>query len=376
MSKGIVIVFLMTGVISVTFSQSTSRDNYTGDWENAASWAVGGVPPADIALTHLDLTIDGYITRTGNINVAFNTETKDFIVNDTLVILGDFNFDQNSAELVIGPNAVLIVIGNFSAGNNHRITNNGIFVVYGDMTFPANGSETYDGSGGGELFVFGDAENNPDASAADKWDQLDDLYPVIYEFTICMSGGGANCSLPIKLSYFLAELLDGVVQLKWATTMEENFQKFTVQRSSDGLEFENLADVSGKGFNIYDIESKYSFRDNHPLIGYNYYRLKAIDLDDSFAYFGVKAVRLSAQKTMAVFPNPASGSSICFNTNFHPGESDRVILLDQRGIEIFNTLASKVHEGISFQDKLRAGVYFLRYRSNDFEETTRVLIKN
>jgi hypothetical protein len=377
MKKVIVIVLLAIGSVSTAWSQTTSLDNNIGNWEDGASWQGGIAPPGDILLLHLNLTINGYITRTGNINVGFSTDTRDFIVNDTLVILGDLNMAQNSARLVIGPNAVLIVIGNFTSGNNHKIINNGIFVVSGEMTFPNNDSEVYDDSGGGELFVGGDAENNTDARDADRWDELDDFYPDIYDFVVCRSADpGASCMLPIKLSYFVAELQNDIVELRWATIMEENFQKFVVQRASNGIDFEDIGEVAGKGFDIYNIESKYSFEDRTPLTGFNYYRLKAVDLDESFEYFGVKAVKVSAQKKMAVYPNPSTGDFISFSVNFNPGESDRIVLVDQLGVEVFSGQAIVAESSIRFKNKLRSGVYILRYIANGFEQTTRILVRN
>ncbi|HEU5145320.1 MAG TPA: hypothetical protein VFT90_01335, partial [Chryseosolibacter sp.] len=42
---------------------------------------------------------------------------------------------------------------------------------------------------------------------------------------------GYNPTLPVELLYFNANPLDDMVTLKWATTMEENFSEFIVQRS-------------------------------------------------------------------------------------------------------------------------------------------------
>lgn len=187
---------------------------------------------------------------------------------------------------------------------------------------------------------------------------------------------GYNISLPIKLLYFTADAESETVKLDWATSMEENFYKFIVERSNDGLAFEAIGEVSGKGFNIYDVVSKYSFEDEAPLLGFNYYRLKAVDLDDSFEYFGVKAVKLNGTKKLAIYPNPSNGELISFRTNFSPSESDRIVLLDQLGVEIFNAHASTTENNISFQNKLRAGIYMLRYVSKDFEQTARVVVKN
>ena len=378
MKKFLSIVLLTTGVIVSGFAQRTSLNNYTGIWENNASWVGGIAPPvanpAVITAAHLNLTINGYITRNGNITLDNATSAEDFIINDTLVVLGNMFFPNDAAELVIGPSGVLIVMGNAEFRNNTRITNNGIFTVSGALAFANGASDIYDNSGGGELFVQGAVTDNTQASGADNWDNLDTIYPRIYDFMMC--GGGSSCALPIKLSYFKVKLKHNIVELKWATTMEENFQKFVVQRSADGISFENIGELPGKGFNIYDIVTKYDFVDELPMVGLNYYRLKAVDLNDSFEYFQVEMVHFKGEKHLSVYPNPSTGESIAFNFNVSPQETDRVILTDPLGAEIFNASATSVKDRIFFRDKLRPGIYVLRYLSEDFEQTSRVIVRN
>lgn len=368
MKKTFILILLFGGMAMVVYAQ-TSENNYTGDWEDNASWTSGVAPGGTIGTANLN--IFGYITRDGNLSAGGST--FDFVINDTLVVLGNMDFANNSMDLIIGPNGVLIVIGSIDGGTNFRITNSGILAVSGNIDF-SNGVDYYDDSGGGELFVKGNVEQNTDAMNADVWDQLDDRYPVIYDFIEC--GGGPSCLLPIELSYFEVDLDENIVELRWATTMEENFREFIVQRSFNGTEFEDIGRVAGKGFDIYGIESKYLFADTQPLIGNNYYRLKAIDLDDQFEYFGVKMVKILAPKHLTVYPNPSSGGAIFFSTNFNPGESARIVIVNQLGVEVFRGPARARDADISFTDKLLAGIYFLRYVSEDFQQTARIVVRN
>lgn len=368
MKKRFILILIFGGVAIVANAQ-TSYDNYTGDWEDNASWTSGTAPGGTIGTTNLD--IFGYITRNGGLTAGGSS--SDFVINDTLVVLGSMDFANNSMDLIIGPNGVLIVIGSIDGGTNFRIVNSGILAVSGSIDY-SNGIDYYDDSGGGELFVQGDVTQNTDAMNADVWDQLDDRYPVIYDFIMC--GGGPSCVLPIKLSYFEVIRHGNAVELRWATTMEENFREFVVQRSANGTEFEDIGSVAGKGFDIYNIESKYIFTDAQPLIGNNYYRLKAVDLDDKFESFGVKMVKIVAPKHLAVYPNPSSGSSIFLSTNFHPDESSRIVIVNQLGDEIFRGPAMERSGAISFGEGLRPGIYFLRYISADFTQTARIVVKN
>lgn len=55
----------------------------------------------------------------------------------------------------------------------------------------------------------------------------------------------------------------------------------------------------------------YELFDNTPVIGNNYYRLKIIDLDETFEYSNIVIIKLnavSADGIAGVFPNPSSGT--------------------------------------------------------------------
>jgi hypothetical protein len=185
---------------------------------------------------------------------------------------------------------------------------------------------------------------------------------------------GYNIALPITMLSFTVSAGTETVAIDWSTSMEENFSRFIVERSNDGRVFEPIGAVPAKGFNMYNIVSKYSFEDEAPLLGFNYYRLKAIDLDESFEYFGMKAIKFAAQKKIAVFPNPSIGDVISFRTNFGPEETDRIILTDQLGVEIFSSQASRIENNITFENPLKPGVYMLRYFSPDFNQTTKIIV--
>ena len=368
---------IVVGAVTVSgYAQKTTRNNYTGTWESAASWTMG--PPAataNIGNADLNLTINGFITRNGALSFAANNDGEDFIINDTLVVLGNVSFANKAANLRIGANAVFIVFGNLSATNIISVANGGIFIVTGDMDFSPSGQDEYDNPGGGELYVGGDVDGNDDAEGGeDAWDDLADDYPDIYEYVTC--GGGPSCILPVKLSYFNVTLREQTVEINWATIMEEDFRKFVVQRSANGIDFEDIGELPGKGFNIYDIKTRYSFVDRAPLLDKNYYRLKAVDLDDSFEYFQVKLVHVQGVKDLSAYPNPSSGEVISFSFNFAPEESDRIILMDQLGVEVYSAPVSGVTDRIVLQERLAPGIYMLKYRSANSEQVTRILVKN
>ena len=112
-------------------SQSyTSRDNYTGSWEDPSSWN----PVWPVPLTSLNgnnITINGYITEIGSL--LFKGSANKLTVNDTLAIIGNFTLDNNN-DLTINDNGILIVLGDFIVNNQTIVTGNGYLIITGNFT--------------------------------------------------------------------------------------------------------------------------------------------------------------------------------------------------------------------------------------------------
>ncbi|HTJ48331.1 MAG TPA: T9SS type A sorting domain-containing protein [Cyclobacteriaceae bacterium] len=193
--------------------------------------------------------------------------------------------------------------------------------------------------------------------------------PLVYTET------GYNGALPIKLSYFTGALKNEKVNLEWATSMQENFDKFIIQRSTNGVDFDSIGVVKGAGINIYDVVSKYSFADEYPLMGVNYYRLKAVDLDFSAQYFNVVPVSFSGKKKIWIEPNPTAGSLIQYKTNFVPNTDDQVVILNNLGVTVNDYTVLKTEGEIEFNTPLTPGVYVIKYKTEDSELSTRALVR-
>jgi hypothetical protein len=111
-------------------------------------------------------------------------------------------------------------------------------------------------------------------------------------------------SLPVKLADFKANIMEGAVQLEWSTTMESNSGVFEVQQSTAGKGWKVLGQVAAKGESNAVIN--YDFTDVTPAAGNNLYRLKMIDLDETFAYSSIVSVNVEGGAEVNVYPNPAT----------------------------------------------------------------------
>lgn len=117
-----------------------------------------------------------------------------------------------------------------------------------------------------------------------------------------------TCSipLPVGLSEFTAVRKSGTALLQWTTLSETNNKGFGIQRSADGINWDNLFFIGTKGINGNSNEKlAYSTTDKKPFAGINYYRLQQTDRDGKYAYSEIKQVHFDNGNTITLHPNPA-----------------------------------------------------------------------
>lgn len=127
------------------------------------------------------------------------------------------------------------------------------------------------------------------------------------DFAIGIASGDVPVTLPVKLIDFTAKASARDVVLSWKTASELNSEKFLIERSIDGRLFENIGVVASKGTT--NTLSDYSYKDEQPTKGYNYYRLKQLDFNGDFEYSEIRTVKfdliLAAEK-LIIYPNPVA----------------------------------------------------------------------
>lgn len=112
--------------------------------------------------------------------------------------------------------------------------------------------------------------------------------------------------IPVTLVNLTVGQEENKVNLQWSTTSETNNAGFEVQFSEDGRNWTTLGFVKASTIdgNSED-RNVYSFLHLSPVFGQNYYRLKQIDHDDTFAYSPIRALKVSISHLL-VWPNPSS----------------------------------------------------------------------
>ncbi len=113
--------------------------------------------------------------------------------------------------------------------------------------------------------------------------------------------------LPVQLIYFNGKQEGNHVILKWATASEINNEYFEIEKSDNAIDFKKAGIVKGNGSN--SPISNYSFADDFPFYGINYYRLKQVNYNGESIYSEVIAVNC-ASKNQPIRISPADDPGV------------------------------------------------------------------
>jgi hypothetical protein len=132
------------------------------------------------------------------------------------------------------------------------------------------------------------------------------LVPDTYNvYTLGVETGGA---LPVTLVSFQGRAQERSIYLEWKTAQEKNSSHFDIERSTDARSWIQIGQKAAQGeVSNADLGGMYDFSDLMPTTGLNYYRLKMVDLDSTFAYSQMISVDLNGGSDIVVYPNPAVG---------------------------------------------------------------------
>lgn len=111
--------------------------------------------------------------------------------------------------------------------------------------------------------------------------------------------------LPLTWLQFTGERRDNKHWLFWKTGTEEGVSHFEVERSNNGLQFAKIGNVTAVGNS--QTPQSYTFVDEAPMQGFNYYRIQQVAQDLSTQYSNIIVLENNAsfENAFSVYPNPA-----------------------------------------------------------------------
>jgi len=141
--------------------------------------------------------------------------------------------------------------------------------------------------------------------------------------------------LPVSLIDFSAKVNTNNIEVKWSTASEKDNASFVLEKSIEGLVWSSIATVMGaKNSNVVN---NYGVVDYKAVAGFQYYRLKQIDLDGTVTYSKAIAVNFSKASTLNVnlFPNPSKDALNITTDNNATGEVN-IQILNSMGETVYN----------------------------------------
>ncbi|MBO9659476.1 MAG: FG-GAP repeat protein, partial [Chitinophagaceae bacterium] len=132
------------------------------------------------------------------------------------------------------------------------------------------------------------------------------------------NGNLCGIVLPATMVSFRGNKDGSRVLLDWVTVDEQTLSHYEVERSTDGVNFTKIADVTAKD----QQRNNYNFPDEKPLFGNNYYRLKIVDDDSKYVYSNTVVVKFDQKNAgiVTIAPNPAQQQVNIRLTGFEKGE--------------------------------------------------------
>lgn len=181
---------------------------------------------------------------------------------------------------------------------------------------------------------------------------------------------------PVKLIDFKAGRSGNKTLLNWKTATENNNKGFSVERSGNGGEWNQLVFVNGNGTSV--SQKEYTATDNSPLKGMNYYRLKQIDNDGKFTYSPIVSLRFSDNALgFSFYPNPVKGQ---LNISLETIESNAAVLkmmtADGKTVKTISINRSHSNSNLLFSTgTLSPGIYYLVLQDGGNAKSGRLVIE-
>ncbi len=145
---------------------------------------------------------------------------------------------------------------------------------------------------------------------------------------------GAGCFLvaaPVTLTNFTVSPKEKNVSISWTTASEENNDYFSLEHSTDGVNYTEINYAKGAGTSF--AQNNYEYTHRNPAKGTNYYRLVQVDYNRSMTYSPVKVIEFVTGDLFTLNPTLAKGEVLLtFNEDFSRNAT----------IEIFDLVGRKI----------------------------------
>jgi hypothetical protein len=199
-----------------------------------------------------------------------------------------FTFNGNSGG------AAFLTAGSGNIGNP---STNVVLLVSRDPSFPADGTTSVPVNTTGGNFL--DAKPN----MTTLFGSAAETQQITFYVTFAITNGSPTLlsTLPVEITSFTAKAKGNTVGLNWTTASEKNSSHFVITRSTDAKNFSSIARVEAAGNS--NAAKTYSYTDNTPFAGTNYYQLQQVDLNGDTQVSKVVNARVTLSSTKLIVKN-------------------------------------------------------------------------
>lgn len=176
-------------------------------------------------------------------------------------------------------------------------------------------------------------------------------------------------TLPVQNYTYFTVVPDGCSnKLTWGTREEDNVRQFEIERSQDGDTYEKVGEVAA----LNGADNNYVFQDwkLEQDVKQYYYRFKAVDTDNRFAYSIVRVVtnQCSTNKFLVnVYPNPAQNSlKLAINTHLEMNLEVELISIEGKRVLAERFIVQEGRTNKEFDiTNLPTGMYIVKVVDKD-----------
>jgi hypothetical protein len=159
--------------------------------------------------------------------------------------------------------------------------------------------------------------------------------------------------LAVNCTKFDASLVTNKVKLSWSTGCEVGATNFVVERSSNGVNFDEIGSVEAKNSAT---GASYQLFDNQPVNGRNFYRIRSNDKAGHFAYTSIALIQLSGKQSIQVIPTVIDNKHFTLTLNQQPVGKYNLSLSNVAGQQVFQTSVNNTGLSSTHQIDLSSGV--------------------
>jgi hypothetical protein len=175
-------------------------------------------------------------------------------------------------------------------------------------------------------------------------------------------------TLPVTFTSVKAYSQSSNINVEWKVDNESNIKQYVVEKSTDGNQFTSITSASPT--NNFGGSASYLISDTKPAEGYNYYRIKSVDVNGAAATSNIVRVLIGKiGQEITVYPNPVINGKINLVLNNQPAGKYGIRIFNKSGQVIKESLIQHSQgnstETIQLDNYLPKGIYHLEINRPD-----------